>query len=315
MSDDLTVSWPADYESWKAKDKADWLWQAIIGSAWTGLNRPAFVPPSPRQIPGVIAVLRRRGLRVSLFGQDDFLPDRRPKIIHTRGSVSRIRWVVPEDSPYTGLLAPGGQAPSPVDGFIRMSMATPPRHTQSVVPGLAIKFPVSGAPSLDLLAVHHTIGQGLDVDLFSNPLTHDLTQTHEHLRSGQRLMKMFFSRVSLQPRRLTIDHFASSYVDGSTVPNSEMRRPLRLDFVPHGDVRGVFRGRHDSDFRLVLADLEPGTRLYEVVAVEPGERTFPLGVLEMTSAFVDSHVGDRLLFRHVQATEDLRAVMRDSETD
>lgn len=303
-------SFPSDYESWDARDKADFLWNAITESAWTDLDRPPFVPPGLGDVRGFISVLRRSGLKLSLFSEADVLPDKRPKIIHTRGSVSRIEWELAADSPYTGILGPAAEAPQPVTGFIRMSLATPPKPTQSVVPGLAVKFPVNGRPALDLLAVHHTVGQGLDFDLFSNPLSHDLTQTHEHLRGGQKLMKRFFSRASLQPRRLSIDHFVSGHLDGTQVDDSARRRPVRLDFVPHDDVRGVFRGRHDADFRSVLAELDPGTRLYNVVAVEGGDHTHPLGSLRMTSEFVDSAVGDRLFFRHMQADEDLRSQLR-----
>ena len=123
-------------------------------------------------------------------------------------------------------------------------------------------------------------------------------------------MKRFFSRASLQPRRLSIDHFVAGHLDGTQVDESARRRPGRLDFVPHDDVRGVFRGRHDADFRSVLAELGPGTRLYDVVAVEGADHTHPLGSLRMTSEFVDSAVGDRLFFRHMQADEDLRSQLR-----
>ena len=57
--------------------------------------------------------------------------------------------------------------------------------------------------------MNHTVGQGRDFNMFSNAMTTDLTDEHTELRSPQKVMSVFFDRVSHQPRRLIVDHFCT----------------------------------------------------------------------------------------------------------
>lgn len=313
MSGQSELKTPDGYVQWGAEAKADWLWGQIMATAHTAASRPPLAPPPPRLLFRALQVLRRSGLRVTLERSDDALPVGRPKIIHTQGSMATIRLVINADSPYSGVLAPpsgSGSVQGVTVGAVRMSLATPSGPSRPVVPGMALKLFVAGQPSLDLLAVNHTNGQGLDPDLFSNSLTHDLTNTHGYLRNGQRLMSKLFHRVSLQPRRLSIDHFAAVSSDGVAVEANDRNRPQRLDFVPHPDVRGHFAMYPaGTDFRTVLGDLGAGTRLYDVQAIEASGASH-LGVIELTSTFVSSSAGDRVFFRHVQADADLTPEFR-----
>ena len=161
---------------------------------------------------------------------------------------------------------------------------------------------MDGAPSLDILAMNHTVGQGRDVNLFANTFTHDLRDEHKELRPPQRLLQFFFTKVSREPRRLTIDHFARTTRDGSTVAAPVV--PRRLVFRPDRAVRRRFRTRDLEDFRESLARLEPGATLYEVEAVETPERTRRIGTLVLETGFVSSTGGDRLFFRHTIAPDD-----------
>lgn len=298
---------PAGYVGWDAHAKADWLWSQIEATAHTLANRPPLGPPPPGLLLKAIQVVRRTGLRITLERTDDALPKGRPKIIHTQGAVAKVRLRIDPDSPYTGVLAPSQTGSV---GVVRMSVATPPGPKRPVVPGLGIKLFVDGQPALDLLAVHHTNGQGLDPDLFSNTLTHDLTATHEYLRSGQRFMGKLFKRVSLQPRRLSIDHFAAVSSSGVVTPPADARRPERLDFVPHADVSGHFaQYPAGTDYRTVLRDLEPGAKIFELHALDAGGVSH-LGVIELVTSFVSSEAGDRLFFRHVQDPMDLKPAFR-----
>ena len=83
--------------------------------------------------------------------------------------------------------------------------------------------------------------------------------------------------------------------------------PSRLEFIPHESVRGCFAGRPNCDYRDVLADLEPGTTLYDIVAHEAEDHSSrTIGTIRTDSRFIASAVGDQLFFRHVQAQRDLR---------
>lgn len=289
---------PTDYGSWKAGEKADWLWETLIGTtAYRATTRPDLAIASPLEMLKVAGP--RRTLAWTLDNQTDVMAADRPKIIHTHGTVAVIDVEIDDHSLFTGALAP-----SPVGGgvgLLRMSLAAPPTGKKAVIPGFGLKLLVDGAPSLDLLAMNHTVGQGRDINLFSNTFTHDLSHEHSELRPPQRIMQRFFTRVSSQPRRLTIDHFAATSADGSVI--AEPRRPARLVFRPHVDVRRVFRGAADYDYRDTLARIAAGTCLYDIVAVD-GKDEIDIGRIRLRGPFVASAGGDRLFFRHVQDPAD-----------
>jgi len=114
-------------------------------------------------------------------------------------------------------------------------------------------------------------------------------------------MKVFFNRVSHEPRRLTVDHFCRQGRDGVAVESENA--PDRLIFSPMRGPSDAFVNQAGVDFRRILGSLEPGTVLHKVSAVS-GSEVLPLGELKTTSRFVSSDAGDRLYFRHVQNPKD-----------
>ncbi len=306
MSKDLgpmQLNTPGGYQSWTAEQKSQWLWNTLIGSTE---HRPTRLPPLvlPFQTSTVKAariVLDRGELDKALTRTSDVMEPGRPKIIHAHGSVALIRLDITDDSPFTGLLAPS--ASGTTKGLLRMSLVARVVGGAAYTPALALKLLIDGQPSADVLAMNHTVGQGRDFNLFSNEMTNDLSESHDELRTAQRVMSYLFHRISHQPRRMVSDHLGSIRPDGSTVESPQS--PDRLIFSPTGHARDVFRGRPAEDFRLVLADLAPGTPLYTVDAVTDGERR-TVGAVTMTSEFRSSDGGDRLFFRHVHDPADRR---------
>ncbi len=297
---------PANYESLTAVAKADWLWESLIaGTAYHPTTQPDLKMASPAAFLKVVAP--RKTLAWTLDNQTDLMAADRPKIIHAQGTVALVALEIDDNSRFTGALAP-----APVGGgvgLLRMSLAVPPSGKKAVTPGIGLKLLVDGAPSLDLLAMNHTVGQGRDINLFSNTFTHDLTEEHTELRPPQEFLQKFFNRVSTAPRRLTIDHLAATATDGSTA--ADPQRPGRLVFAPHADVLRVFRGRAHEDFRDTLALIEPGACLYDVLAVD-GKDESSIGRIRLRKHFTASAGGDRLFFRHVQDPADR---VPSSETD
>lgn len=292
---------PSDYTSWTAKTKVAWLHDQMLASAYEPCNRPPLAMLPPKKWLAAIRAVRRKGLLVSLNRNEDVMAPGRPKVIHTQGAAAVVECAIDPDSPYSGLLAAATVTP----GVMRMSLAAPPGNRRPFVPGFGLKLLIDHQPAADLLAVHHTNGQGLDSNLFSNSMTHDLTHTHSYLRPGQWIMGKLFYRVSRFPRRLSIDHFGAQHGDGTAVPSSEQRVPARLEFVPAAAARGCFRGRANCDYRDVLAEIEPGTMLFDVVAHDDGGPS-TIGTISLSEPFVASAFGDNLFFRHVQADRDLQ---------
>jgi len=290
---------PQGYEGWKASEKLRWLWdELILETEYSPVTRPDLIAAKKIVIAQIAG--RRDVLARSFDRTDDLMDPTRPKMIHREGSVGAVTVEIDEGSRYTGLLA------APPDGggrgLMRMSLALPPTGKAAFTPGFGLKILVDGRPSVDVLAMNHTVGQGRDFNLFSNTFTHDLRESHKELRSTQKLMNVFFSRASVQPRRLIIDEFVATNQAGDTI--AEPAGPSRLQFVPDAVVRKQFRTREPNDFRDGLAQVEPGATLYEIQAIEGSADPVSIGRIVLDERFVASAGGDRLFFRHPVAPED-----------
>lgn len=297
--DVLKMEEPDGYVGWSAVDKLDWLWnRLILGSAHDRTSLPALVLPF-RTAPLTEAriVLDKTELDKALTRTSDLMEPGRPKLIHARGSVAHVRFVPAPDSPFTGLLAAGAE----IQGLLRLSLVARVFGDAAYTPAMALKLLIDGQPSADVLAMNHTVGQGRDFNLFANSMTNDLSETHDELRPAQRIMSFFFRRISKQPRRMVTTHLADRGGDGQRV--MEPHAPDRLVFDATPEAKAIFTDRAGVDFRLVLADLEPGMTLFDVDGVLHGE-TVPVGRLELLSPFVSSDGGDRLFFRHVHDPAD-----------
>jgi hypothetical protein len=289
---------PQGYEGWKANEKLRWLWDDLIApSRYTPVTRPDLDVASPVVMAQVAT--RREVLSRSFDRTDDLMDPSRPKIIHRQGSVGVVSVEIDEGSPYTGLLA--GRPVGGGRGLMRMSLAIPPKGKAAFTPGFGLKVLIDGRPSVDVLAMNHTVGQGRDFNMFSNTFTHDLRDTHKELRPPHRFMELFFSRASVQPRRLVADEFVSVTSSGDTI--AEPAGPDRLVFVPDRAVRRQFRTREPIDFREALERVAPGSTLYVIQAVDGGE-SVPIGRIVLDEPFTASAGGDRLFFRHPVAPED-----------
>jgi hypothetical protein len=292
---------PPGYAGWTAKEKHAWLWETLVlgtvpDDPWLP---PLVLPFQQRPMSEVGIVVRKSQLEKAITRTSDVMEPGRPKLIHARGSVAMVELEADERSPYTGLL--GTPDAGGCSGLIRMSMVQKPSGKKSHIPAFGLKLLIDGNASADLLAMNHTIGQGRDFDMFSNDVTNDLTETHLEIRTSQRLMSRFFSRVSDEPRRLTVNHLVDRRRDGSVV--TDPAAPDRLIFRPTAEAKKIFRGKAGVDFRRVLAGVDPGVALYTVEGVigPPDDRSVdPVGVLRTTTRFVSSPGGDRLFFRHVQ---------------
>ena len=303
-TDALSMREPDGYVAWSAVEKTDWLWsQLILGTAYDRTSLPELTLPfrtAPLTEAGII--LRRSELEKALTRTSDLMEPGRPKVIHARGAVAQVALVPAAESPYTGLLGPAtGDGSHETLGLIRLTLVARVSGDAAYTPAMALKFPIDGSPSADVLAMNHTVGQGRDFNIFTNSMTNDLTETHDELRTPQRVMSALFRRISRQPRRMVSDHLAAQHSDGSSVDTPHA--PDRLIFRATDAAKRVFTDQAGVDFRLVLEDLEPGITLYEIDGVS-GSDVVPIGSLRLDSSFVASSGGDRLFFRHVHDPAD-----------
>ena len=79
--------------------------------------------------------------------------------------------------------------------------------------------------------------------------------------------------------------------------------PFQVYFEPTKDITAFYEPLKDRDVRLALADIKPGTALYNIrLRDAEGQELGPaVGQLVTDSAFVASEYGDRhLFFQHMQ---------------
>lgn len=298
--DPMKMTEPSGYQSWGAAEKATWLWNTLIaGTAHQETELPPLTLPfRTAPITEALIVLRPGELDKALTRSSDLMEPGRPKLIHAKGSVAMVRFDPAAESTFTGLLDPTS---GPSVGLIRLSLVAKVEGKAAYTPALALKFLIDGQRSADVLAMNHTVGQGRDYNLFSNTMTNDLSETHNELRTAQRVMSYFFHRVSKQPRRMVSTHLAAHKNDGT--PIDVPIAPDRLVFSATEAARSVFADRAGVDFRLVLSELTADTPLYDVAGVVDG-RSVPVGTITMTTPFVASDGGDRLFFQHVHDPAD-----------
>ena len=281
----------ADYESWSATEKQDFIWkERILPSAYESL------PPLEKiDIPGLFFTLMRKKME----RQSDEAPKGWKKAIHAHGSVAKVEYVPSPESPFTGLLA--GE---PACGLIRLSVTRDPSN-RPFAPGLALKLFVDGQHSENFSALVSLTGQGENHNILAQEYSNVVPVVNE---IGPKIINLIFRRVSRHPTKLYVEDLAKIDRAGNIVARPVY--PEQLYLVPNPAIG--FSEAPGRDFREDLATLNPGVVLFTIHAASPQEvgdsqlnspqlrdRARPIGELHLTSKFVASAYGDyQLFFRH-----------------
>lgn len=293
---DRSTSLPANYESWSAQRKQAFLWdERIVPSRYEHLPLLEKI-----DVLGLFLTL----LRIKMDRHLDEVSPGWKKAIHTHGSVAKFRFIAAEDTPFTGLFQ-GADF-----GLIRLSVTGDPTD-RGFAPGLAIKLFVNGQPSENVSALVSLTGQGKNYNFFAHEFSNIVPVVPEF---GPKIINWIFSRVTRFPTKLYLQDMAE--IDQNGQPETNPHYPYQIFLVPNSDHQ--FSSR-PHDFREDLATLKSGTRLFSVLAVDPGrtgdteaieaiatidsptyrQQAKLIGYIELTSEFVASAYGDsRLFFRH-----------------
>ena len=279
-----------DYEALSGCEKQDYLWETRILPSVYGEG--GSVRPSFDGAGGWQALLSAPGALLSLGRSFDHISDEMPrgrrKFIHSFGSVALIEFQALPDSPYSGVLSADS-----VCGLARLSLAGPPAVI-GYTPGMALKFFVDGQPSVNLQVMNSLSGQGGNENFFENPFSNSIEEpTGFVLRS----LAWWFGLFVDNPFYLGLDHVASITPEGEVV--EQPVAPHELVFVAADGVS--IPPDTDRDVRDELADIEPGTVLYEVYArdSEDAGEDLLIGHIVTISPFEASEWGDqKLFFRH-----------------
>jgi hypothetical protein len=286
---------PADYESWGASDKQNFLWERILKSKYDNLP--------PLQRINVIGLFLT-ALRLKMERLADEAPSNWHKAIHAHASVAKVKFIPTATTPFTGLFKGADY------GLIRLSLTGDPAD-RGFAPGLALKLFVDGHSSANVSALVSLTGQSNNYHFFANEMSNIVPVVNEF---GPRLINLIFSRVTRYPTKLYLQDFGAIEQNGSQ--ENSPYYPYQIFLVPNGNL--IF-SETPHDFRQDLATISPGTRLFSVEAVDPGkigdteaqgdtqsidqpgyrDKAQLIGYIETTSEFIASYYGDsQLFFRH-----------------
>ncbi len=283
-------SLPADYLSWTASEKQDFLWnQRILSTQYDQL-------PALQKID--VIGLFFTVLNTKMDSLSDEAPPHWKKAIHAHASVAKILFVPTAETPFTGLFKGADY------GLLRLSLTGEPTD-RGVAPGLAIKFLIDGKPSANFSALVSLDGQGNNYNFFANEFS-NIVPVSKHL--GPKLINLIFRRASRFPRKLDLQNLGAIRQDGQL--EASPYYPVRIFLVPNSIVQ--FAESPPHDFRSDLATIPAGTFLFAVYGVDSGnpedtsvdqledrQNTQLIGYIATTSEFVASDYGDRrLFFRH-----------------
>lgn len=290
------ASVPDGYESLKACDKQDVLWQKIQ----TSLHREL----PPLRSFGAFQLLAMAKQHVSTKGShvSDFAPPGWTKYLHNRGMIAKVK-IVPASQKYTGLFQGADCA------LLRLSLTFQPGGSRAVAPGLALKILRDGVPSANVSALVALDGQGGDYNFFKYPMSNIVPISGSF---GAGLVHKVFATASKWPEELLASDFAAVDVRGAKV--ASVVSPRQLFFVPG---EGLALPSEEHELRDDFIKIPNGTTIYHVRAVpekfagfnyadykpetvaEFLKQSEPVADIVMTSEFRASAFGDEgIFFRH-----------------
>jgi len=238
---------------------------------------------------------------------DNFLPEMptgREKNIHTAGAVCDIELNI-ESSSWTGLFGRGSHK-----GFVRLGTATEPDDT-GITPGVGFKFPRSGVPSGDFVAMHNTDG-GQSFNFFGSNMSNHISPAV----GGKVLLAKKFEDATICSTQVGLSNLAMYDQDGRK--SSRPKFPFKLFLIPK--VSTSMNARTVGDYLDEFGKLSVGSTLFDVWACgrptsdetqaagtlekNCGSRSH-MGSIQLTGRCSASDYGDRHLhIRHQRIEED-----------
>jgi len=232
-----------------------------------------------------------------------YLPDIRPKVLHSQGVIARAKLVIRTDkeNPYTGLFKSGCD-----ECFLRLS--TPkPIISENLIPALSMKFLRDRVHSANIMGLYSLLGQQE-----RNFFAHDLTNHLPGLPVGHTpfdlgLLKFIFQFISKYESMIGVSEIAR--YDQKGVRSEEPNFPYRLIFHPTKKIHKIFRKNFDENIPYLenMLKFEPQVIFELYIQATPESKAERLGHIETTTKFDKSLFADKyLFFQHTRMEDDLK---------
>lgn len=291
------ASIPGNYESLKAHEKQDILWDEVRATAHKTL--PEYKKFGFMQL----VAMGRQEIEKKETLHSDFAPKGWKKYLHRRGAIAKVKIVPREGQKYSGIFQGADHA------FLRLSLTYKVTGSRPVAPGLALKVLRDGTYSANISALVSLNGQGKDHNFFQNPMS-NIVPVGDGL--GQSLVHKIFRRVSKYPEELVASDMAAINAQGEKA--KDVVAPRQLFFIPSA---GLKFPSDEHDVREDFMSIPEGTVVYQLHVAPEKYNDFDYGKytsedvstfaktsthvadIVTTSEFVASEFGDDgMFFRH-----------------
>lgn len=234
------------------------------------------------------------------------------KKIHSVGNVALVNYESVGDHTYTGIFKGTEHA------LIRLSLAIEVKDEHSTAPGFALKFFRDGMKSANLMAMYSINGQrdkhdGQVIDnedvgnFFANEFSNHIPDHNPKSprNTPVKILSGEFAKVSSPPTMVGLSDVGKYTVDGKE--ELDLNFPCALFFKPNPMLTAKFNGTSPlTPLNDYLSTINPGTMLYEVLAIEsPTAEKVLIGKVTTKSELISSEYGDKeLFFQHQDINED-----------
>lgn len=278
-----TTVLPAGYENLDGCSKQSLLWSKYIAtSPYSTLPR---VTGSWTTLMTKISSLLFLHETFDHFA--DIMPVGREKVIHSHGSTAAVELTNDATSPFSGIFAPGTAC-----GLARISLAGSPTSL-GFTPGMGLKIFVKGSPSVNFQVMNSLNGQGNDQNIFAKSFTNRLPAASGIVLNG---LVLAIAVTGHDLTHLPIDSAAAVLRTDGRRENA----PVELEQIAFSPVNATTFAGSRQDFRVQLASLPAGTKIYQVFGLL-NNKWIKFASLKITSKFIASKFGDeQLFFRHAE---------------
>ena len=269
-----------------ATRKQEQLWNLIASSEYAAGSLPT-KRPSAFDLAKLFSC---SFLQVTFNHTSDEMPLERKRVIHTYGSVAKVRFeTYPTLHSFTGLFQSGGE------GLIRLSLAGQGGNT---IPGAGLKILIDGHPSENFQIMYSLDGQGDDHNFFANRFSNIVDPPKSAaLKLGALSFANAIAGLAHPPeneRTLPLERAAAITSDGVRI--TEWNAPYEIQLWPSDTARNLIPSDDQADFRTRVPALPAGTELYSVIGRSRTGAFYPIGRIVLESRFVASKFGDENLF-------------------
>jgi len=280
-----------DYLALSAAEKQNLIWENVVADT-SSADWPSSLALGTIFLESMCPTLKQEGdqLPTSFFGD-------RKKLIHSVGTVAKVKFVSNGNHPYTGIFQGANH------GIARLSLAKEPSADElNTAPGIGLKFLRDGVDSANVVAMFGVNGQD-SWNFFANDFSNHIAAA-EGL--SLTLLANKFATATPYIQQVGLSDWGETGEDGEL--QSAVRFPYKLRLQPTGDI--TFNDTYHGLFTDDLVSIPEGSLLYNVFAwdqpSELGGTEQLIGELVTTSPMVTSVWGDSsLFFRHQDMREDV----------